>query len=313
MRLQLLGGAEQVLEGFAQHGRAHHPAARVVAPGYLPQRVGGGKRKRHAGGGTAHAAQGFARCLAQEATEQLAAKLLQVLRGQAHPGGGDEFLDVALVQLYAVGLANAIHHLHLQRNDGHRRPRLRQQLQCAVEQGVVEDGFVQVRIRCARGGGSGRGTRCCYCRQGGRDGFFCHIHQRIGFLVKRRSLLGIELQRRFERGQKVALGRRLAAVHIAHAHRHFVGQLALHGVTQGAGRRLHTGALQQHVLVDARQVGHARVASQRLGQAADFLALGVVLAAVGKCGQKGNGKNGFLLVQVHGGRSRAALKMVRGG
>jgi hypothetical protein len=138
LRLQLLGGAEQVLEGFAQHGRAHHPAARVVAPGYLPQRVGGGKRKRHAGGGTAHAAQGFARCLAQEATEQLAAKLLQVLRGQAHPGGGDEFLDVALVQLYAVGLANAIHHLHLQRNDGHRRPRLRQQLQCAVEQGVVE-------------------------------------------------------------------------------------------------------------------------------------------------------------------------------
>ena len=110
-----------------------------------------------------------------------------------------------------------------------------------------------------------------------------------------------------------ALGRRLAAVHIAHAHRHFVGQLALHGVVQGAGRRLHAGALQQHVLVDARQVGHARVASQRLGQAADFLALGVVLAAVGKCGQKGNGKNGFLLVQVHGGRSRAALKMVRGG
>ena len=138
-------------------------------------------------------------------------------------------------------------------------------------------------------------------------------HQRIGFLVKRRSLLGIELQRRFERGQKVALGRRLAAVHIAHAHRHFVGQLALHGVVQGAGRRLHAGALQQHVLVDARHVGHARVASQRLGQAADFLALGVVLAAVGKCGQKGNGKNGFLLVQVHGGRSRAALKMVRGG
>jgi hypothetical protein len=42
--------------------------------------------------------------LPKQATEQLAAKLLEVLRGQAHPGGGDEFLDVPLVQRDAVGL-----------------------------------------------------------------------------------------------------------------------------------------------------------------------------------------------------------------
>jgi len=63
---------------------------------------------------------------------------------------------------------------------------------------------------------------------------------------------------------------------------------------------LHAGALQQHVLVDARQVGHAPVARERLGNAADLFAFGIVLVAIGKRGQKGDGEDGFLLVQGHG-------------
>src|SRR3989344_1530783 len=68
----------------------------------------------------------------------------------------------------------------------------------------------------------------------------------------------------------------------------------------GGHRRLHAGAPEQHVLVDAWKVRHACVARERLGNAADLFALGVVLVAVRKRGQEGDGENGFLLVQVHG-------------
>ena len=223
-------------------------------------------------------------------------------------------------------LANAVHHLHLQRDDGHGRPGLRQQLQRSVEQRVVEDGFVQLGIGRAgeRGGGRGRcrgwccsggiGPSACHARRrpgrGRGGGLLHHIHQRIGIVLKRRRLLRTQLQRGLQRGQKLRLCRRLPPIHIAHAHGHLIGQLAVGRVAQRSGSGLHAGALEQHILVDARQVGHAAVARERLGDAADFLALGIVLGAVCKSGQQGNGEDGFLLFGVHAVRARRAVGRV---
>ena len=80
-----------------------------------------------------------ARERAEEPAHELAAELLEVLRGEPHAHGGEEVLHVAAVELEAVGLADAVDHLHLQRNDRHRGEALRQQLERPVEDGVVED------------------------------------------------------------------------------------------------------------------------------------------------------------------------------
>jgi hypothetical protein len=82
----------------------------------------------------------------------------EVLRGQPNASGGDELLDVPLVERDPVRLSDAVHHLDLQRNDRHRRPRLRQQFERAVEQGVVENRPIECRIIAAAAGSVDR--RC---------------------------------------------------------------------------------------------------------------------------------------------------------
>lgn len=126
LRLHLFGRTQQVLERVFQQRRVHHPPAGLIAFGELPQRIGGGERKGHAGGGAADIAEQAARRFAEQAAEQLAPKLFEVLRSEPDARSGDEFLDVALVEFDAVGLADALHHLDLQGDDGQRRPRLRQ-------------------------------------------------------------------------------------------------------------------------------------------------------------------------------------------
>ena len=163
------------------------------------------------------------------------------MRRHAHPGCGDEFLDVPPVQLHAVGQANGVHHLDLQRNDGHGRPRLRQQLQRAIEQRVVQDGFVQL---CIALHGGGRWAVWCGGRHrhwqagfgnGGCSGAVQCVEQRLLFLIKGSCGCAAQLQGLLEMGQEFTLGRRLAAIHIAHAHGHFVGELAVGGVLQRCG------------------------------------------------------------------------------
>ena len=51
----------------------------------------------------------YAQHLAEQAADQPAAELLDVLAGHAHARCGEEVLDVAAVELVAVRLADAIH------------------------------------------------------------------------------------------------------------------------------------------------------------------------------------------------------------
>ena len=68
----------------------------------------------------------------EQAAQELSPDLLHELPGQAHAQGGREILDVAAIQLKAVGLAHSVHHLELQRQDGHGGQGLGQDLQRAV-------------------------------------------------------------------------------------------------------------------------------------------------------------------------------------
>src|SRR3546814_16027860 len=60
-------------------------------------------------------------------------------------------------------------------------------------------------------------------------------------------------------------------------------------------------SLEQHVLIEGGESSRARLAAQRLGDAAGCLGLGVVLGAVGEGGVEGDGEDGFLLFGVHCG------------
>ena len=144
--LQFPGRAEQRLIGFAQKVTVHLPPAGVVALGKMTQGIGRREGKRHAGGGATDFARRLAGHLAEQATEQLAPELFEILRCQADAGGGDEFLDMPLVERDPMRLSDAIHHLDLQRNDRHRRPGLRQQFERAVEQGIVENRLIEFPI-----------------------------------------------------------------------------------------------------------------------------------------------------------------------
>ena len=56
-----------------------------------------------------------------------------------------------LIERNPVRFADAINHPHLQRDDGHRCPGLRQQLERTIQDGIVEDALVElsfVRLHC---------------------------------------------------------------------------------------------------------------------------------------------------------------------
>ena len=303
MRLHLFGGAEQVLERFFQHCRVHRPPAGVIAFGKLPQRVGSGEGEGHAGGRAADLAESLAGGLAEQPAQQLAAELFEVLRGEADPGGGDEFLDVALVEADPVGAADAVHHLDLQGDDGHRRPGLRQQFQGAIHQRVVEDGLVQFRFTHVRLRRHHRAWRSSYSNGAGHcrgRGGLAELDDGVGLALEGGGLPRIELQQGLKIVQEALLGRALAPVGIAHAHRHFIRQLTLAWVGQRSSGRLQADTLEQYVLVEPGQVGRHRFATQRFGDTANLLALVVVLGAVGKSGIQGDAKDGALLFRVHG-------------
>ena len=191
---------------------------------------------------------------------------------------------MALVQRHAVRLAHAVDHFDLQRNDGHGRPGLGQQLQRAVEQCVIENGAVQLGIarRCSSGWCSDNGRhRCAQLGRGQRG-------QGVGVVAEGVSLRGVNAQLAAQVGQKAALGRALLAVSVAHAHGHFKGELAVAGVRQAGDHCVEREAFEQHVLNQPGHMRRARFSGQGLGNAADFLALGVGFVAVGKGGKQGD-------------------------
>jgi hypothetical protein len=99
-------------------------------------------------------------------------------------------------------------------------------------------------------------------------------------------------------GQKVLFLGAGVAIGLAHADRHFIGQLARFGVELGEhGGQLHTA--QQHILVQAGQV-HLLVTGQTFGHLADLFALAIVLLAIGEGCQKADGQGGANVFRGHG-------------
>ncbi|MCY1377687.1 hypothetical protein D9M69_652720 [compost metagenome] len=131
-----------------------------------------------------------------------------------------------------MGLADVVDQPNLQRNDGHRGPGLRQQLQRTVEQCRVQDDFVQLGVEGGipwhslwhRRRGDGRG---CH-----RGGFVGRVEHGGLFAFERQGLRCVQLEAGFQIGQESGLGRALAPVGITDTHGHFVGELALAGVRQ---------------------------------------------------------------------------------
>ena len=100
--------------------------------------------------------------------------------------------------------------------------------------------------------------------------------------------------------QKSHLFGALAAVGIAHAHGHLVGELALPVVGEGLRRTGQGEALEQDILVQGGEFGATGFTGQRGRDAANFLALGLGFFAIGKGGKQRNGQQGFLIRGVHG-------------
>jgi hypothetical protein len=108
-----------------------------------------------------------------------------------------------------------------------------------------------------------------------------------------------QAQRAAQIGQKALLCGALAAVCIAHADGHFVGQLAVRGVGERGHGTRHRHTLEQHVLVQGGQGVPSLVVAQRFGDAPDGFALAVGLVAIGKSGEQGQGEQGVAGVLLH--------------
>ena len=120
-RLALLD--ERRERGLEPRGVERAPAA-VVLLRELPDRPGRRERHARARGLATDRAAHAAEHAAERAAQELARELLEVLAGEADAQRRDELLDVTLVELVAVRLADPVDEPHLQRQDRHRRERL---------------------------------------------------------------------------------------------------------------------------------------------------------------------------------------------
>jgi hypothetical protein len=111
-------------------------------------------------------------------------------------------------------------------------------------------------------------------------------------------LLKVERQGAAQIGEKGLLGRRLDAVGIADADRHFEGELPRLRGRQRRHRRGHRHAFEQYILIEGSEIDRS-LAGQGVGDALEFGTLGLVLHAVGEGGHQAEGENGFLLLLVH--------------
>ena len=216
-----------------------------------------------------------------------------------------------LVELVAVRLADAVHQLHLQRDDGQGGQRLGQQFEGAVEDGGPQDLRVQCRLvdLCRRRGGRrGRQRRRNRHRPRGRGfdgrqhGFHLGIAPQrcvghgLGLLRELRRRAAGQAQGALEFGQEGLFRPALGAVGVADAHGHLVGQLARLGALQaghGVGQR---DAFHQHVLVQARQFAGL---GQPVGDAAHLVALAGVFLAIDEGGHETEGDDAALVLGGH--------------
>ena len=83
---------------------------------------------------------------------------------------------------------------------------------------------------------------------------FSQIDQRIEFALNGFGPLAVEGERRFQPVEEGAFGWRHAAVGLADAHRHFVGELTLSFVGQRCRGGRQAQSLEQYILIQARQI-----------------------------------------------------------
>ncbi len=195
---------------------------------------------------------------------------------------------MSLVHFVAVRLADAIDELHLQRNDRHRRKRLRQQLDRTVHDRVIQDVLVHLGI--------GHRARRSSCRGACGDRRGCN---RVGFTHDLGGLPSIELQRLSQVFQKLLLGRTRNAIGIADADCHLVCQLLVRRIGERRSCLRNVDALEDYILVERAQLRAAALAGERVDDAANLLAFAVALAAIGESGEQGDGEDGLLLWRGH--------------
>ena len=110
---------------------------------------------------------------------------------------------------------------------------------------------------------------------------FCQggLRQCLGLLHRGLGGGRIQLQGLACLGQEGAFGLADAAVGLADTDRHLVGQPAGIVILQPGGHVLHAGALQQHVLMERRQID-LLAGGQALGNAPDLLAFAFMFLPV---------------------------------
>jgi hypothetical protein len=120
------------------------------------------------------------------------------------------------------------------------------------------------------------------------------LRTRVGRFPRRQG------EQAFQFVEEAALVGGQPTVGLADAQGHFIGELALPRVSEHPRDGSQRQTLEDHVLIESRQVGDARFIRQILGNAAHFLTLALVLGAIGESGMNGNGENGFLFLRGHG-------------
>ena len=168
-------------------------------------------------------------------------------------------------------------------------PRLWQQFECAIEDGVIQDGFVEFPLvdRSRRRDNRAGGER----QRGGARGQAVGLTFRFGAL----RIAG-EAEQGLQLGEELLLAATLHAIGVADADRHFIGKLALPEIIERLGSIGQRDALEEDVLIEPGQV--RGVGPHGFGEAANMLAFTVVVAAIGEGGEQADCKNGA--VGVHG-------------
>ena len=254
---------QQATVGVLEHVGLHSPSAGIVAQGEVADGISGGKREggTRAGadgvpGQTAHDA--FAEEAADQAAEELSSVTFHGLGRETGPGGGDEVADVTTIKGVAVSLADAVDHLHLDRDHRHGGQGLGQQLKRSGQNRVVENTlFQRRRVDDHTGGGRGRGGGGC-CGHRSRRGHGQRGDEGLRGAVGLVSRFGRELQGLAQVLEETTFGGIGGTVRVADSHSHLVGQQPRLRTRQIGGRGGYGDPTAQNILVERPRIEGVR-------------------------------------------------------
>ena len=198
------------------------------------------------------------------------------------------------VERDAVKRADAVDQLHLQGQDRHGGEGLRQELQGAVEDGVAQDQRIDLRLH--------GGSRCCV-RERNRRGNAGQEERLDRARFRGRHRIGLRHQGgcggccQTEGGGEIAQERllRLAGlvIGLAHADRHFVGELFPLRAIERGGCGGDVDLAEQHFLIE--RGGMEFGWQQAFTDALQLGAFAIGRPAIGKSGEQANGEQAFFL------------------